>query len=90
MEMCELEFCIHYRCSPYLKKVNSMLNLGMKVRRYQIFAKVDFFFFNIMGRIVTVYHYTGNGQAYVFSVLYTSLWNIPGNAFGVIFVFLSL
>ena len=88
MEMCELEFCIHYRYSPYLKKVNSMLNLGMKVRCFQILAKVGFFF--NMGRIVTVYHYTGNGQAYVFSILYTSLWNIPRNAFGVIFVFLSL
>lgn len=30
MEMCELEFYIHYRYSPYLKKVSSMLNLGMK------------------------------------------------------------
>lgn len=48
------------------------------------------FFFNMIGRIITVYHYTRNGQAYVFSILDTSFWNIPRNAFGVIFVFLSL
>lgn len=51
--MCELEFCTHYRFSPYLKKkkkVHSVLEPGTKVRCFQIFTKVDQFLFEYNSR----------------------------------------